>query len=52
MAPDRALESVSIAIALSTALTTLVLNRKANILRISYDISIHQQHSNIPVDVC
>jgi len=32
--------------------STLVLIRKANILRISYDISIHQQHSNIPVDVC
>jgi len=32
--------------------STLVLKRKADILSISYDISIHQLHSNILVDVC
>jgi len=32
--------------------STLVLNRKADILGISYDISIHQWHSNFLVDVC
>ena len=31
--------------------STLVLKRKADILSISYDISIHQWHSNILVDV-
>jgi len=32
--------------------STLVLKRKADILSISCDISIHQSHSNILVDVC
>jgi len=32
--------------------STFVLKRKADILSISYDISIHQSLSNIRVDVC
>jgi len=32
--------------------STLVLKSKSDILSISYDISIYQQHSNILVDVC
>jgi len=31
---------------------TLVLKRLADILRISYGISIYQWHSNILVDIC
>jgi len=29
-----------------------MLKRKADILSISYDISIHQRHSNILADIC
>jgi len=32
--------------------STLVLKRKVDILQISYDSSIHQEHSNILLDVC
>jgi len=32
--------------------STLVLKRKADILSTSCDISIHQKHGNILVDVC
>jgi len=32
--------------------STFVLKRTADILSTSYDISVHQSHSNILVDVC